>query len=84
MARCKPNAAHLTIAEMELYFEDFCLATQNVDGLHQRAGSRRVLELHGNMWRGRCPRDGAVVDLPETPSRAYPPTMTVGLRCTLT
>lgn len=73
VARCKPNAAHLTIAEMERYFEDFCLVTQNVDGLHRRAGSRRVLELHGNMWKGRCPKDGAVVDLPETPLKSIPP-----------
>ncbi|MEM1659391.1 MAG: NAD-dependent deacylase [Candidatus Jordarchaeales archaeon] len=73
VARCKPNAAHLTLAEMERYFEDFCLITQNVDGLHWRAGSKHVLELHGSMWKGRCPKDGAVVDLPETPLKSIPP-----------
>lgn len=60
---CEPNAAHLTLAEMEDYFDDFYVITQNVDGLHQRAGSIRVHELHGNMWKGRCPEDGEVVDL---------------------
>ncbi len=73
VARCKPNAAHLAIAEMEKYFKNFWLITQNVDGLHTRAGSKRVLELHGNMWKGRCPRDGAIVDLPNTPLESIPP-----------
>jgi len=73
VAGCDPNAAHLTLAEMERYFEDFTLITQNVDGLHHRAGSRNVLELHGSMWRGQCPRDGALVDLPETPLPELPP-----------
>jgi NAD-dependent deacetylase len=73
VAKCNPNAAHLTIVEMEDFFENFCLITQNVDGLHLRAGSRRVLELHGNMWKGRCPKDGAIVDLAETPLKRLPP-----------
>jgi NAD-dependent deacetylase len=51
---CKPNAAHRTLAEMETRLPDFTLITQNVDGLHQLAGSRHVLELHGNIWRTRC------------------------------
>jgi NAD-dependent deacetylase len=45
--KCKPNAAHFALVEMENYFEDFCLITQNVDGLHLRAGSKRVYELQG-------------------------------------
>ncbi len=71
--RCQPNQAHLTLAEMEGYFRTFTLITQNVDGLHQRAGSRRVLELHGSMWRGRCLSCGAVLDLPQTPLERLPP-----------
>lgn len=58
---------------MENYFENFQLITQNVDGLHARAGSRRILELHGNMWRGRCTRCGTSVALPETPLKSIPP-----------
>lgn len=78
VSKCEPNAAHLTLVEMESYFDDFCLITQNVDGLHRRAGSKRVYELHGNMWKGRCPSCGAIVDLPETPLKRLPPYCSCG------
>jgi NAD-dependent deacetylase len=51
---CQPNAAHHTLAEMEDSIEDFVLITQNVDGLHRLAGSKRIVELHGNIWGLRC------------------------------
>jgi NAD-dependent deacetylase len=73
VSRCEPNEAHLTLVEMEEFFDNFCLITQNVDGLHIRAGSKNVLELHGNMWKGRCPKDGEIVDLPNTPLETIPP-----------
>lgn len=73
VSRCQPNAAHLILVEMENFFDNFFLINQNVDGLHIRAGSRNVLELHGNMWKGRCPRDGEIVDLPKTPLETTPP-----------
>jgi NAD-dependent deacetylase len=76
--RCEPNAAHHTIAEMERYFKDFTLVTQNVDGLHQRAGSKRVFELHGSMWKARCSRCDTVVEIPETPLPHLPPTHDCG------
>jgi len=50
----KPNPAHHEIARWANRFPDFTLVTQNVDGLHQRAGSRDVIELHGSIWRARC------------------------------
>src|SRR5258708_9185366 len=50
----RPNAAHREIARWQDRFEDFTLVTQNIDSLHQRAGSRNVIELHGNIWRARC------------------------------
>ncbi|HXQ73093.1 MAG TPA: NAD-dependent deacylase [Pyrinomonadaceae bacterium] len=50
----EPNAAHHAIASWQERFADLTLVTQNVDGLHQRAGSRNVVELHGNIWRARC------------------------------
>lgn len=50
----EPNAAHHTIASWQERFAGLTLVTQNVDGLHQRAGSRNVVELHGNIWRARC------------------------------
>ena len=46
---CQPNAGHFALADWENRFEDFTLITQNVDGLHERAGSKNVLELHGNI-----------------------------------
>jgi NAD-dependent deacetylase len=59
---CAPNAAHETLAEMEAALPDFTLITQNVDGLHRMAGSRNVLELHGNLWRVRCVGCGATTE----------------------
>jgi len=59
----KPNPAHNAIAAWQDRFRDFCLVTQNVDGLHQLAGSRDVIELHGNVWRGRCLECGSRYDL---------------------
>lgn len=49
-----PNAGHYSIAEMQDKFEDFTLITQNVDRLHQKAGSRSVIELHGNIIDNYC------------------------------
>lgn len=54
LAPLHPNAAHLALAELEKRKPQFLLVTQNIDGLHQAAGSRNVLELHGNIWRVRC------------------------------
>ncbi len=50
----KPNAAHLSLVELARLVPHFILITQNVDGLHQAAGSPRVIELHGNIRRVRC------------------------------
>ncbi len=50
----KPNAGHYVLAEMEQSFAHFSISTQNVDGLHQQAGSKNVYELHGNILRNRC------------------------------
>ncbi|MEM6788882.1 MAG: NAD-dependent deacylase [Myxococcota bacterium] len=53
--RVDPNAGHRALVEPENRLgERFLLVTQNVDGLHQRAGSRRVVELHGSLLRSRC------------------------------
>jgi NAD-dependent deacetylase len=49
-----PNQAHHAIARWQNHFDDFTLVTQNVDGLHEAAGSENVIELHGNIWRARC------------------------------
>src|SRR2546429_7174733 len=54
LASLKPNAAHETIARWQDRFDTLGLVTQNIDGLHQAAGSRDVIELHGSIWRARC------------------------------
>jgi NAD-dependent deacetylase len=50
----KPNAGHYALAEMENIFPSVSVITQNVDGLHQKAGSTNVVELHGNIYRNYC------------------------------
>lgn len=50
----EPNPGHQAIAELEKRFEAFTVVTQNVDRLHQRAGSQNVLEVHGNLIENRC------------------------------
>jgi NAD-dependent deacetylase len=58
-----PNAAHYEIALWAERFPELTLVTQNVDGLHQKAGSRDVIELHGNVWRARCVACRATYDM---------------------
>ena len=50
----KPNAAHIKLAELEAAGKLSCVITQNIDGLHQMAGSKHVLELHGSIHRNYC------------------------------
>lgn len=63
IAEAQPNAGHLTIARMERYYPDFLLATQNVDDLHERAGSKRMVKIHGDAWQMRCLENGDVFDV---------------------
>jgi len=54
---CQPNAAHFALAELERELgERFFLCTQNVDPLHERAGSKRLIHMHGELFRSRCER----------------------------
>jgi NAD-dependent deacetylase len=57
-----PHAGHTALVELEQYFESFLLVTQNVDSLHQRAGSSEVVELHGNITRSICSETGRLID----------------------
>ncbi len=72
----RPNPAHRALATMERRVPGFVLTTQNIDGLHQQAGSRHVVELHGNIHRVRCFDEDEVIeawedpDLPEEADRA--------------
>jgi NAD-dependent deacetylase len=61
VAQAAPNAGHRALARLEGLVPAFTLVTQNVDGLHVRAGSKRVIELHGNIHRSRCFEEDVVV-----------------------
>ena len=62
IAAAAPNPAHRAIAAMAAHVPSLTVITQNVDGLHQRAGSAEVIELHGNIWRSQCFDCSAVAD----------------------
>ena len=65
MKAVTPNPGHVALAALERRFGNrFTLATQNIDGLHQAAGSRNVLELHGRMSRVRCTACAYLADRP--------------------
>jgi len=59
----EPSSGHVALARLANRYDNFRLITQNVDGLHQRAGSIDVLELHGNLFRNLCAREGIDVQL---------------------
>ena len=54
IAQCRPNRAHEVLASWSRRFERFTLVTQNVDGLHEAAGTDEALRLHGSIWHVRC------------------------------
>ena len=60
--RVAPHAGHAALVEMEKYFESFLLVTQNVDSLHQHAGSSEVIELHGNIMCSICSETHQQID----------------------
>ena len=77
---CAPNPGHAALAELEAWVTarggDFLLATQNVDGLHARAGSERVVELHGSLTRSLCQACGRPATRAETDAAAESPSRT--------
>lgn len=72
IATKRPNAAHEALAAMEARHARFLLITQNVDGLHRMAGSRRLLEIHGNIWMVRCTACRTVAENREVPIPILP------------
>lgn len=72
IATKKPNPAHEAIVEFERRFADFWLITQNVDGLHRAAGSRKLSEIHGNIWMVRCTGCGKVDENRDVPIAILP------------
>jgi NAD-dependent deacetylase len=81
-ADCRPNSGHLALARLQDEFEAagkrFTLITQNVDRLHQQAGSRDPVELHGTLWIWRCTRCGEQREEREVPFREHPPRCACG------
>jgi NAD-dependent deacetylase len=73
VAEAEPNPAHLAIVDLENNFPGFSLITQNTDGLHDRAGNRAPIELHGNIWRARCTHERTVIPLTANPLPEIPP-----------
>ena len=69
----QPNAAHRKLAEWEAAGKLKAVITQNIDGLHQKAGSRNVLELHGSVLRNYCARCGAFYGVEEVQNSAGVP-----------
>lgn len=69
----EPNAGHKVLAHWEKIFPSFALITQNIDGLHQKAGSKNILELHGNIWKLRCTEEGTITENHEAPLKEIPP-----------
>jgi NAD-dependent deacetylase len=69
----RPNPAHFALVKIEKIIRDFTLVTQNIDNLHSRAGSSRVLELHGNIERSYCTECGKKAESSEnTPDKRVP------------
>jgi NAD-dependent deacetylase len=71
--QARPNPGHYALAEMQRHVAKVSLITQNVDGFHQLAGSKGVIELHGSILRTKCSREDVVIDQwaasDETPPR---------------
>ncbi|MFN7993889.1 MAG: NAD-dependent deacylase [Bryobacteraceae bacterium] len=59
IAKARPNLGHKALVRLEIQKPHFTLVTQNVDGLHDMAGSGRILKLHGDIWRMRCTSCGS-------------------------
>jgi NAD-dependent deacetylase len=68
VAGVEPNPGHFALAELASHVPRFDLVTQNVDGLHQRAGSTGVVEFHGNLFTDRCFVEGCVVEIADAGS----------------
>ena len=62
VAKAEPNPGHRALAELAERVPKLTLVTQNVDGLHQRAGSADVIEFHGNLFDDRCFAEGCIVE----------------------
>ena len=72
VAKAQPNPGHLALARLAELVPRLTLVTQNVDGLHQRAGSTDVIEFHGNLFENRCSVEDCVINGEENSADAVP------------
>ena len=72
VAKAEPNPGHQALARLAELVPRFTLVTQNVDGLHQRAGSTDVIEFHGNLFSNRCSVEGCIIDGEQDSADAVP------------
>jgi NAD-dependent deacetylase len=78
LSKLSPNPAHIALAELEERLktkgdkDGLTIITQNVDGLHRAAGSEKILELHGNIWRVRCTACAEVTENQDVPIKILP------------
>lgn len=70
---CKPNPGHIALASLENAKDRFFLLTQNVDDLHEQAGSLNLSHIHGSIWKVRCTVEGTVSEDRRTPLPEIPP-----------
>ncbi len=75
---CEPNPAHYVLSDIEKKLTQFMIATQNVDGLHQRAGSNNVVEIHGSIWEIKCTEENKIEKNTEAPLKELPPKCSCG------
>jgi NAD-dependent deacetylase len=73
MSKVEPNPAHKVLALWETRLPGLSIITQNIDGLHQKAGSKNVVELHGNIWKVRCTKERTVSANTEPHLEEIPP-----------
>jgi NAD-dependent deacetylase len=73
IAKKEPNPGHKTLSQWKKLFSSFYVVTQNIDGLHQKAGSKKVIELHGNIWKLRCTQEGTITEDHSCPLKEIPP-----------
>ena len=78
VARAEPNPAHRALARAEAGGKRVVIVTQNVDDLHERAGSKNVIHVHGSLWQLRCTSEGTVFDEHTVPLPHLPPTCACG------
>jgi NAD-dependent deacetylase len=78
IARAVPNAGHRALVELERRKPRFWLITQNVDGLHDRAGSHHIVKLHGDIWQLRCVSCGREERNEQVPLAPLPPCCACG------